>query len=263
MLTSDREQDERRLALVLATLNAVNSTSDMGRVTARVLDLAIELAEADRGVLLLTDDAGELTVELGRDAEQRDLPRDLDYSRTIVDQVAESGVAACIVDTLEVSDWKMGRSVSDLHLRAIMCSPLRIRDETTGVIYVDSKLARREFQEADVEVFEALCQQFAVTLENAWLNEAMLEGERETAAALLARRTRERLIVPLLELEQRIGALRPDPSGEVDAILSSVRHLQLELDGLEDWARTASRLPPPEPAEEPEDDDEREDDEPV
>lgn len=262
MITGNREQDERRLALVLATLSAVNSTGDMGRITARVLDLAIELAGAERGVLLLMDDGGVPTVELARDGEQRDLPRDLDYSRSIVEQVAESGVAACIVDTLEASEWQMGRSVSDLHLRAIMCAPLRIRGESTGVIYVDSKLARREFQEADVEVFEALCQQFAVTLENAWLNEAMLEGERETAAALMARRTRDRFLEVLVALEGSIAALRSESSEEVDGILSAVRHLQLDLDGLEEWARAEARMLPPEPADGDEDegDDEDEDD---
>lgn len=245
ILTGERAQDERRLALLLAAVNAVNSVADMGRISARVLDLAVDLTGADRGILILVDEEGQLTVELARDASQQDLPRALDYSRSIVDEVADSGVAACIVDTLEVSDWEMGRSVSDLELRAILCAPLLVREETTGVIYVDSRLSVREFSQADLEVFEALCQQLALTLENAWLNEAVLQKEREGAAAEVAQHMRERLLVPLVALEAQVMALRPNGLTGLEDVLSAIRHIQMALDAMEKQAIGAVSLSPP------------------
>jgi len=177
LLTGDAERDNRNVSLLLATVNAANSAVGIREVTKRFVDMVLLLTKADRGLLLLARD-GELALDVIRAPDGMDLPFTEAYSHSIPQQVFETGDAVCIVDAAEGGREDLGASVSALSLRTVMCAPLRVPGEVIGVMYVDSKLASREFTDADFSFFNAVCQQMSVTLENARLNEAVVAAER-------------------------------------------------------------------------------------
>jgi len=177
LLTGDSARDNRNVSMLLATVNAANSAVGTREVTVRFVDMMVALTRADRGLLLLARD-GVLEVDVSRARDGRDLPATEAYSHSIPQQVFDSGESVCIEDAAQGSPKDLGASVSALDLRTIMCAPLRVRKETLGVMYVDSKLANREFNDADLRFFEAVCQQMAVTLENARLNDTVVRSER-------------------------------------------------------------------------------------
>lgn len=177
LLTGDTARDNRNVSMLLATVNAANSTVGIREVTKRFVDMVVALTRADRGLLLLLRE-DVLVVDVIRAQDGTDLQATDAYSHSIPRQVFDSGEPVCIVDAAEGAHTNLGASVSALDLCTVMCAPLRVRDETLGVMYVDSKLANREFTDADLRFFEAVCQQMAVTLENARLNETVVQAER-------------------------------------------------------------------------------------
>lgn len=210
LVTGDVEKDELRIAMLLATINAANSLVDASDVVNRVVDMTIVLTSADRGILLLKEPDGSLSVQVARNCYGKPLPDDEPFSHSIPAQVIKTGKSYWIVDTLSDDKTVRAKSVQDLQLRTIMCAPLKIRDEITGVIYLDSKLANKEFRNADLAVFEALCLQLAVTLENAWLNHAAVQTERNIAVGNLTQILMEHLVSPLVEVESHAIAIQED-----------------------------------------------------
>lgn len=178
ILTGDSARDERNVAMLLATVNAVNSMVSPQEVTTRILDMLVDLTSADRGLLLLREQNGELRLVVGRARGGLDVDPQEPYSRSVTAEVLSTGASVCIVDAADGGDRELGSSVADMALRTIMCVPLTMKGGTLGVVYVDSTLANKEFGDADLALFEALCQQAAVTLENSRLNRAMIDAER-------------------------------------------------------------------------------------
>ncbi len=177
LLSGDSARDDRNVSMLLATVSAANSAVGIREVSKRFVDMVILLTRADRGLLLLMND-GQLEPDVIRARGGEDLPATEAFSHSIPAQVAQSGVPVCIIDAAGDEPRDLSASVGALELSTVMCAPLRLRDEILGVMYVDSKLANQEFTDADLAFFVAVCQQMAVTLENARLNEAMVEGER-------------------------------------------------------------------------------------
>src|SRR5690606_8269762 len=54
-------------------------------------------------------------------------------------------------------------------LRSILCAPLKIKGETTGVIYADNRIASGIFSDADRDLLAGFADQAAVAIDNARL----------------------------------------------------------------------------------------------
>jgi GAF domain-containing protein len=63
----------------------------------------------------------------------------------------------------------MRQSIVTLGLRSILCVPLVVRDQVTGVIYVDNRLHAGIFAPADLELLAAIASSAAIAIENARL----------------------------------------------------------------------------------------------
>jgi serine phosphatase RsbU (regulator of sigma subunit) len=81
----------------------------------------------------------------------------------------------------------LSKSVVDLKLRAVMCVTLSVKEETIGVIYVDSRAASREFKRSDLKFLDALANAMAITIENARLVSEYVKSERLKESLEIAR----------------------------------------------------------------------------
>jgi signal transduction histidine kinase len=224
LLTGDAARDNRNVSMLLATVNAANSAVDIGDVTRRFVDMAVVLTGAERGLLLLLrEDA--LVVDTIRGRDRRDLPATDAYSHSIPRQVFDSGEPVCIVDAADGASSDLGASVSALDLRTVMCAPLQVRDEILGVMYVDSKLANREFTDVDLGFFEAVCQQMAVTLENARLNQTVVQAERMATVGQMTSMILHDLGGPMTVLSNYADLLEEheEASGDIRAMAAEMR----------------------------------------
>ena len=187
-LTGDKEKDARNVAILLDTIAAVSGEGDLDTLLRSVVDKAIHIASADRGILLLPDEeTGQLAVRVARDKLGSPLPANVKFSTSIPAKVFETGKAETLMDAAGGGDIALGQSILDLRLVSVMCAPLKTAEETIGVLYIDSRASAKGFTKGDLELFTTLGSQCGLAIKNAKLVQAYLDQQRMQAALHVAK----------------------------------------------------------------------------
>jgi sigma-B regulation protein RsbU (phosphoserine phosphatase) len=197
LLTGDAAEDSRSVEILLDTIAAVTANIDLDGVLRDIVDRSLQVTRAERAILLLGDSPDSLTVRVAQDREARSLEGELQWSRSLVRRCLEEGVAVRSVVQSDQEALELGQSVYDLKLRAVMCAPMRSRNRTVGVIYVDSRAVRREFSARDLALFGAISAQLAISVENARLHADSLDKARLQKDVEIARRIQQHLLPPV------------------------------------------------------------------
>lgn len=146
----------------------VNSTLEIDEVLQIVMDTIVRLTEAERGFLMLRDEDGSLKVQVARNFDQANIGSDdLTLSRTITNRVLESGQAVVTNNAAEDPRFAGRESVVGFALRSIVASPLRMRGEVLGVMYMDNRLKSGAFSADDAKLLDAFGEQAAIAIDNA------------------------------------------------------------------------------------------------
>jgi sigma-B regulation protein RsbU (phosphoserine phosphatase) len=177
---------------------AIGTTLVLDDLLAIALEKVLEVTRADRGFIMLLE-GGKPVFKIGRTWNKKDgaarRSTKLDetqffFSKTIVNRALNEGRSICIKDTVGGGE-DASVSIVQMELQSVMATPLREKNQTLGMIYVDSKAASREFDQSDLELFEALAGQAAIALQNAILyasakDKSRLESEINIAAQMQA-----------------------------------------------------------------------------
>jgi adenylate cyclase len=168
-----------RLARVLIQSNSVE------RVLEKVLAIAFETLQVDRGFILLEDEeTGELRCELSREGERVMLrPDDVPVSHTMLKSVMKERVALLTYDAQADQRLVTGESIRLHQIRSAMCAPLWSGDNIIGVMQVDSPFHVGTFNEGDLDLFTALANYAAVAVERIRYAE-QAEFERQVRSRL-------------------------------------------------------------------------------
>jgi len=208
-----------RLLRLLQINKELNRGLPLDRLLVQILDSAVELTGAERGLVLLLR-RGRLRLAAARNADREPLRRGAaKYSQTIARQVAGDGRPAVLSDAQ--ADQRLGarQSISDMRLRAVLCVPLRARDEVRGVLYLDNRFAPGLFDEQTVALAEAFADQACIAMENARLLE---EATRRGAELADARAAME-------ALNHRLSAQVARQSQQLSEIQVRLAHQEEEL----------------------------------
>jgi transcriptional regulator with GAF, ATPase, and Fis domain/tetratricopeptide (TPR) repeat protein len=174
------ERGEGRLRRLLRINKRLNSELRLPRLLELIMDTVIELTEAERGFVLLEDDQGQLVVKVARNIGQQSLDAEaFELSQSIARQAATGGQPIVTIDAGMDPRFREAVSVSDLHLRSVMAVPLHIKGRAVGTLYVDNRLRKGAFGEADVELVLDFAEQAAIAIENARLMTELRRRERQ------------------------------------------------------------------------------------
>lgn len=162
-----------------------------------IVDAAIEMTQAERGFLMLRNDAGDLEFKVARDRDRNWLVgNDFAMSRSVVEEAFKQNRSIVINNELPPEKRE---SIRHLELRSIACIPLRRfqmsenMDNTTmfkrdviGVLYVDSQVFRGALNETSLRLLESLAFEATKSLESVRLmheeqEKKVLEGELNIA----------------------------------------------------------------------------------
>lgn len=174
---SPSARDAARLRRVLELGARVSSSLSLDRVLAAAMDAAVDLTGAERGFLLLRrDDEEPLTVAVARNLDRENLDRgDLRFSRGIAERVFATGAPVMTLDARGDGRFADHHSVHAMRLEAVAAVPVAARGRVIGALYLDNRIERGRFEEADVGVVMALGSHIAMAVTNAWLHEALAE----------------------------------------------------------------------------------------
>jgi PAS domain S-box-containing protein len=157
----------------------VGSSLDFNEVLQNALGLAIEAMHAERGLLLLAE--SDVPAALKEQSTGEPGLAEDSSARQIAERVLRSGEPLFTTDAQADPNWTAAQSsIVSLHVRAVACVPLRLRERVLGAIYVDSRVIPGVFKHGDRELLIAIAHQAALAAENARL----FGEERERASRL-------------------------------------------------------------------------------
>lgn len=199
----------RKLNLLLEATTLLHSQLPLDSVLGTMLDHAVAVTDADRGLLLEADATGKLKVRLARRSGGMRLPPEsLAPSQTAI-QLALKKQSAVITEDLAQAEMNLqaAESVVAQRLRAVVVIPLYAmmrantdqsminikRGDFLGVLYLDSRRPAA-FSKLDRQILDALAGDAASILDNARLVERERERQRLEEQINIARGIQQALL---------------------------------------------------------------------
>lgn len=191
---SDRRGGQlQHLGLLLQVAQVLHRAPALEEVLTTVLDSAMRVTEAERGLLFVTTDENELRLRLARDRDGGFLPLDsVTYSQAIVDRVVRLRR-----EEISFEDDSSGRSPQETSVlpataRGVLALPLQklpvtdssgdtmrqVLPQLMGVLYLEARLQAASVSGLDREVLQTLAVEGATVIENARLLRRAREQER-------------------------------------------------------------------------------------
>jgi serine phosphatase RsbU (regulator of sigma subunit) len=197
-----------KLNLLLEASSLLHSQLPLDSVLGSMLDHAISITHADRGLLIEPDASGVMRVHLARNNKGDNLAIEtINPSQTVVNQ-AIGKESSVITENLNLAgvDLKSAESVVVQGLRAVVAIPLYASSRAIadtggdlkhgpllGLIYLDSRRIAA-FSAIDRQILDALGGQAASILDNARLVEKERERQRLEQELSIARTIQQALV---------------------------------------------------------------------
>lgn len=199
----------RKLNLLLEATTLLHSQRPLDEALALMLDHAVSVTDADRGMLLEADTSGALKVRLARRTGGLRLPPEtLTPSQTAI-QLALRQNSPVVTEDIERAemDLQAAQSVIAQRLRAVVVIPLYavhrhtspdssstpVFGHSLGVLYLDSRRPAA-FSKLDRQILDALAADAASTLDNARLVVRERERQRMEEQINIARDIQQALL---------------------------------------------------------------------
>jgi sigma-B regulation protein RsbU (phosphoserine phosphatase) len=159
-----------------------------------LMDKVFETLMPDRGVVLLRSRVtNELIPAVVRVAEGMSAD-DIRLSKTLVAQVVEKRNGLILMDTSTGSGVSLADSIRLSGIKSVLAAPLENEGEVVGLIYVDSQVGHRSFEEADLRLLTSLANVAAAKIQNARLMAEAAEKKQMDREFALAREIQQRLL---------------------------------------------------------------------
>ena len=188
-----RTGDLQHLSLLLRVAQVLHRAPGLEEVLTTVVDSAIRLTEAERGLLFLMNEEGELRLRLARSREGAYLPLDkAEYSAAVVDRVVRLRHEELLVEDSMSGQAPQETGIMSSQARGILAVPLQklpvtdssgetIRQalpQLLGVLYLESRVHPASVTGLDRQVLQTLAVEGATVVENARLFRRAREQER-------------------------------------------------------------------------------------
>jgi class 3 adenylate cyclase len=164
------------VAAVVKAAQAISGEIVLERLSAKLLDIAVENAGAERGVLVLYEgDEGRVVarktaVDAAVDSGlSMKLGEGLDLPVSVLKYVARSKRPLVVDDAAQEPRFAHDPQVVAGGIRSILCAPIVHHGDLLASVYLDNRLAPRVFTTERLELLTLLGGQIAISLENARL----------------------------------------------------------------------------------------------
>ncbi len=197
------------LNLLLQVAQMLSRSPNLEKVLTALVDSALSITGADRGLLFLRGPDGELQLQLARAQDEISLdPLPDDYSKAVVQRVAETGREEMVLE--ETSTGRATNETVTLQggVRGVVALPLQklpmadargdsiigAAPEQLGVLYLDGRSRATSLTGLDRQVLQTLAVESATVIENARLLRLTRQQERVQHDMELARNIQQDLL---------------------------------------------------------------------
>ncbi len=173
------ERERGNLRKLLEISLQVNRELDLQKLLDVIVDAAIEVTGAERGLVVLQED-GKMRVAAARNLKREHLDEsDSEISFSILRDTIKKGITVVTDNAGEDRRFDGSVSVHGLNLRSIICLPIKSHEGILGVVYLDNRLEMGAFSQSDLRLVEAFGNQVGIALENAQLYERVKRQRAE------------------------------------------------------------------------------------
>src|SRR5258706_11587336 len=146
----------------------LSSSLELEVVLRKVMDRVITLMKASRGFIVLVDPiTGTMSVPMSGGEADPEKTRLFLGSKTVIEQVVNTGLAVVSTDASLDDRFKDQQSVILQNLRSIIAVPLVTKSKVIGAVYVDNPFRASIFEEKDKEFLQAISDLAAIAIDNA------------------------------------------------------------------------------------------------
>jgi len=191
----------------------ISLEKDVSAILERVLDAAIEMTGAERGFVLLQNEANRqgplpgYEIKAARRLNQETIgAEDFQLSLTAVRQAIRQGSYVLTDDARLDPRFQERKSVVQYDLKAILVVPLEANRKILGVVYLDHRLKPGCFNEDDVSLLNTFAVQAALSVEKSLLIDELREAKRGLEDQV--REQTRKIEVLSSEISQSRGGLR-------------------------------------------------------
>jgi hypothetical protein len=165
--TSSRDRDG--LKAIAQISRVLSNVEDEAEFMDFCLGKILEVVAAERGILMRLDPsrkglypASVRNALPGRDDKSA---RRLGVSHTVCKKVIRERVSILVDDAKIDPRFKEASSIQDLEVRSILCAPIWLGEEVSGLVYLDHLMHAYMFTEADRELLVAVANLIALGLQ--------------------------------------------------------------------------------------------------
>ncbi len=217
----ERLPAEERLSRIFEITRELASERDLPRLLEKVVDYAVDLIGAERGLVVLVDDDERIVAHTVRGRSSLEAERN--FSKSIAERVVRNGEPLVVTHVDDDERTATAASVHQMRIQSVACVPIRgVRAgrQTIGALYLETRLRPEIRFRSELPTLLAFADQVAIAIEDARLLEENrkravelevsnreLRGAKERLAEILGRRT-EQLHTVRRDLRQARAHLR-------------------------------------------------------
>jgi diguanylate cyclase (GGDEF)-like protein len=207
IITGNQAKDYRNVMMLLDTIVVVSSILERKQVLGALVDMMIQLATAQRGVLYLERD-GELVAEVALDAAGNTLQQ-VDPCPAVLDRVRHQKMPVAYLGHVGDEEPELVEACRAHGLEQAIGLPLKVRGQAIGAMYFDSRTPAREFEEGDLIFMQALARELGNAIESARLYQENVEQKKalEELTSRLAQKVQAQAS-ELADLERNLSQLQ-------------------------------------------------------
>ena len=218
-------RDQTQLATLYRISRELASILELDDLLTSILDQAIRLVRAERGMLILCRDCEEefhISLARGIDRSEIDGAGQRTVSRKLINHVLRHREPLITSDAQTDDRFSSSSSIVTLHIRSVLAVPLIYQEELIGAIYLDTRMKARSFDNEDLELLSALANQVAVAIHIAQLYGDLRVKNRELADMLKELRVTQEEVIRRERLSA-IGQMSSAIIHDIRGPLTSVR----------------------------------------
>jgi sigma-B regulation protein RsbU (phosphoserine phosphatase) len=174
-----------RLQILNEVHQALASSMALTELLDMILDRAFDHLRPEEGAIFLKGKGADYYCAATRSARKGEQPL---FSRHLVGEVAEKGLAALVLDVEADDRFAGAQSLMTSGVRSLVAAPLQDGVGSLGMMVLGSRIMKREFTEEDMELLVSLAAVAALRIRNVALSEEAAERRRLEDEVTLARR---------------------------------------------------------------------------
>jgi len=158
------DESEMDVLSLLEINHRLVEQQDIATLLGAIVEASLEVTGAERGFLALEDD-GVISLDLALDSRRGDIDEpEVEVSHSIIRHALEVGESVRLSNASDDPVIGDAPSVSELHLRSILCEPFEVEPGLRGVIYLDNRVREGAFSERAERLLRLLSDQAALAI---------------------------------------------------------------------------------------------------